>query len=147
MQPVELAADARPLQVVMQGLEPRRRVAAHRVEMGLRRRVQDREGVQGGEAFFGPLTVSVRDWTGKPIVKTPVVFSVGTKPSAMACQLDPGGNAQVTLVTDDKGMATLRQMSNSTGDYSARIYYTDGQCQIIATSNGGLVTFHLNAKP
>jgi hypothetical protein len=101
--------------------------------------------IQGGEAFYAPLTVVLRDWTGKPLAKTPVIFSLGTKPGAMACQFEPGGDAQSTIVTDDNGTATLGKMSNTTGSYSARIYYADGQCQIIATSGAASVTFHLNS--
>ena len=103
--------------------------------------------IQGGEAFYTPLTVVLRDWTGKPLAKTPVIFSLGTKPGAMACQFEPGGDAQSTIVTDDNGTATLGKMSNTTGSYSARIYYADGQCQIIATSGAASVTFHLNSVP
>ncbi|NBS60219.1 MAG: hypothetical protein EBS65_24895, partial [Betaproteobacteria bacterium] len=89
--------------------------------------------IQGGEAFFEPLAVVVKDWMGKPMAKSPVIFSLGTKPGAMACQFEAGGSTQSMVTTDDNGVATLRNMSNNTGNYSARIYYADGQCQIIAT--------------
>ena len=100
---------------------------------------------QGGEALYAPLSVLVKDATGKPLAGVPVVFSQGVKPAAMACQFDPSGDASSTAISDATGLATLRKMSNAAGAYSARIYYADGQCQIVATLGTSTVTFHLNA--
>ena len=57
-------------------------------------------------ATFAPLTVLVKDKTGKPLSGVVVNWSI-SKPGAMACQIEPSGASPSTVATDGNGNATL----------------------------------------
>ncbi len=96
--------------------------------------------VPGGIAKFKPLSVSLTDNAGKPVSGATVNF-VCEAPSAMACQLDPGGGG-VAATTDTRGVATLNRM----GGNSVSVYYASGDFQVTAAAdNAPAVTFHLKA--
>ena len=94
-------------------------------------------------AMYAPLVVVAKDGTGKPLPGVAVAWSVGAKPGAMACQIEPSGASQGSVTTDAAGQAVLAKM----GGRSTSIYYADGECQIVATYGGSSVTFRLVSAP
>jgi hypothetical protein len=97
--------------------------------------------VPGGMASFAPLTVQIKDKTGKPIAGVKVNFMCAAgKPAGMACQMDPGGGSSTGGTTDANGQITANKM----GGKSASAYYASGKMPITAAGdNTNTVTFDL----
>ena len=99
--------------------------------------------IQGGEAFYAPLVVQAVDAAGNPVPGALIAWKLGNKPGAMACQFEPSGINPGFTYADASGTSILNKMSGN----SARIYYADGDCEILATSGSAApVTFHLKSS-
>jgi adhesin/invasin len=95
-------------------------------------------------ANFGALSVQLLDGSGSPLVGSQVTFTVGSKPSGMACEVDLSANRPFT---NANGIATLAAGFSSNPPAAVWAYYADGQCQVIATVGSSSVTFLLNVQP
>lgn len=100
--------------------------------------------IPGGQAYFQPLIIAVRDNKGVGVPGVEVTFSVGEFPKSMAVQIDPGGAAKtVKILTDSGGLARLEKLSGN----SVICYYDQGDFTIIATGFGQTQTYSLTVLP
>jgi hypothetical protein len=100
--------------------------------------------IPGGQAYFQPLVIAVRDNKGVGVSGVEVTFSVGEFPKSMAVQIEPsGGTKTVKILTDSSGLAKLDKMSGN----SAACYYNQGDFTIIATSFEQTQTYALTVLP
>lgn len=100
--------------------------------------------IPGGQAFFQPLIIAVRDDKGVGVPGVEVTFSVGEFPKSMAVQIDPGGAAKtVKILTDSSGFARLEKLSGN----SVICYYDQGDFTIIAAGFGQAQTYSLTVLP
>jgi hypothetical protein len=88
-------------------------------------------------AFFAPMSVTLRDDAGQPLVGEKVTWTVPTTdPIKLTAMLAPSGSTWAVL-TDENGVATL----NARGGHSVEAYGSSGSLTVKAVYGGTSVTF------